>query len=92
MTCEVHVDEAAAPDLEHLSRGIQARIVSRLEALSADPRPPDSQTLAGPLRGLRRIRVGSYRICYHVDDEARLETVVEVGHRRDVYRRATRRS
>ena len=33
-----------------------------------------------------RIRVGSYRIIYKIDDEAEKVTVYKAGHRRDVYR------
>jgi len=33
-----------------------------------------------------RVRVGDYRIVYNVDDEQRLVTILQVGHRRDIYR------
>ena len=33
-----------------------------------------------------RIRVGSYRVVYEIDDELQVVTVLHVGHRRDVYR------
>lgn len=35
---------------------------------------------------LWRIRVGVYRVIYAIDDAIRVVTVVDVGHRRDVYR------
>lgn len=31
-------------------------------------------------------RRGTYRIIYRIDEDARLVTVVDVGHRRDIYR------
>jgi mRNA interferase RelE/StbE len=31
---------------------------------------------------LWRIRVGSYRIVYHIDDDQKVVTVLRVGHRR----------
>lgn len=31
-------------------------------------------------------RRGTYRVIYRIDDEARVVTVVDVAHRRDVYR------
>jgi mRNA interferase RelE/StbE len=34
-----------------------------------------------------RLRVGSYRIIYEIHDDTLLVLVVQVGHRRDVYRR-----
>ncbi|MCI0422637.1 MAG: type II toxin-antitoxin system RelE/ParE family toxin [Acidobacteria bacterium] len=36
--------------------------------------------------GLYRVRVGSYRVVYAIDDSATEVHVVKVGHRRDVYR------
>lgn len=29
---------------------------------------------------------GTYRVIYRIDDKARMVTVVDVAHRRDVYR------
>ncbi|HEX2742609.1 MAG TPA: type II toxin-antitoxin system RelE/ParE family toxin [Rubrobacter sp.] len=34
-----------------------------------------------------RIRVGDYRIVYGIDDERRVVEILNVAHRRDVYRR-----
>jgi mRNA interferase RelE/StbE len=31
-------------------------------------------------------RRGTYRVIYQVDDVARVVTVVDIGHRRDIYR------
>ena len=50
-----------------------------------NPRPRGSQKLAGDEERYR-IRQGSYRVVYAIDDEARVAVVFEVGHRRDVYR------
>jgi mRNA interferase RelE/StbE len=34
-----------------------------------------------------RIRVGDYRVVYRIADEIRLVTILEVGHRSDVYKK-----
>jgi len=44
------------------------------------------EALAGPLTGLRKLRVGDYRVIYEPDPENRLITVHLIGHRRGVYR------
>ncbi len=31
-------------------------------------------------------RRGTYRVIYRIDDKTRMVTVVDIGHRRDVYR------
>jgi mRNA interferase RelE/StbE len=42
--------------------------------------------LLPPLDDRFSARRGTYRIIYRIDDGARVVTVVDVGHRRDVYR------
>jgi mRNA interferase RelE/StbE len=42
--------------------------------------------LLPPLDDRFSVRRGTYRIIYRIDDRARVVTVVDVGHRRDVYR------
>jgi mRNA-degrading endonuclease RelE of RelBE toxin-antitoxin system len=42
--------------------------------------------LLPPLADRFSARRGTYRIIYLVDDKKRVVTVVDVGHRRDVYR------
>ena len=42
--------------------------------------------LLPPLDDRLSARRGTYRIIYRVDDRARVVTVVDVAHRRDVYR------
>ena len=64
---------------------MRMRIVSRIQGLARDPRPPGSQKLAGD--GERfRIRQGAYRIVYSVNDQNRAVEIVKIGHRREVYR------
>ncbi len=59
----------------------RAQIVAAINQLAETPRI--GMALKGDLRGLRRFRVGDYRILYEVRDE---ELVVRVAPRREVYR------
>lgn len=63
------------------------RVEQRIDALAADPRPPQSERLVGPAPSAYRLRQGNYRIVYEVDDEALEVTITRVAHRRNVYRR-----
>ena len=63
----------------------RTRIVGRMRTLSADPRPVGCEKLSGQFE-LYRIRIGSYRVIYSIDDEAAEVHIVKVGHRKDVYR------
>ena len=61
-----------------------ARIIRRIEALAENPRGMGAVKLSG--HNAYRIRVGDYRIIYAVLDDRMLVLVVELGHRRDIYR------
>jgi mRNA-degrading endonuclease RelE of RelBE toxin-antitoxin system len=43
--------------------------------------------LRSPFAGHLRARRGEYRVCYTVDDRAKMVTVLDIGHRRDIYHR-----
>jgi mRNA interferase RelE/StbE len=62
------------------ARRIEAAIVE----LAAQPRPPGCVKLAGSENW--RIRVGDYRVIYEIRDDVLLVLVIEIGHRREVYR------
>ncbi len=47
--------------------------------------------LVGPLAGYRMHRVGLYRIIYAVRESTQVE-IVAIGHRKDIYERAERRT
>ncbi|MCX5740822.1 MAG: type II toxin-antitoxin system RelE/ParE family toxin [Proteobacteria bacterium] len=82
----VRIKTSAAKELEAVDpRSIRVRIVSRIQALARSPRPSGCQKLAGEAERYR-LRQGSYRIVYAVDDEQRVVEVVKIGHRREVYR------
>lgn len=42
--------------------------------------------LLAPLDDRFSARRGTYRVIYRIDDKTRVVTVVDIGHRRDVYR------
>lgn len=42
--------------------------------------------LLPPMDDRFTVRRGTYRVIYRIDDKARVVTVVDVAHRRDVYR------
>lgn len=84
MGYSVSVERRAQKQIARLSSEAQDRVESYLRALADDPRPRGSKRLQG--RSGYRLRVGSYRVVYEVDDGARTVTITAVGHRSDVYR------
>ena len=85
MPYTIALDTAARRDLAKLERAISTRISHAIDDLEYDPRPSGCLKLAGQ-RLHYRIRVGTYRIVYRVDDRAHLVTVERIQHRREVYR------
>ena len=71
-------------DFRNIPQEDVRRILSRIDALALEPRPPGCQKLTGPER--YRVRVGRYRIVYEIRDEVLLVIVIAVAHRKGVYR------
>jgi mRNA interferase RelE/StbE len=61
------------------------RVNAAILALADDPYPPGSRKLHGE-EDLYRVRIGDYRILYRVENERLVVLVVNIGHRRDIYR------
>jgi mRNA interferase RelE/StbE len=80
----VALASSAEKELQGLPKKMIARIMPRLEHLASAPRPPGCRKLKGGDNEWR-IRVGSYRIVYVIDDAARTVDVTRIAHRRDVY-------
>jgi mRNA interferase RelE/StbE len=78
---------SAAKEIEAVdSKSERRRIVEKIANLSAQPRPHGAEKLAG-YEDRYRLRQGSYRIVYLIDDARRELTVFKVGHRKNVYNR-----
>jgi mRNA interferase RelE/StbE len=67
-----------------LSKSDFESVKRAIDGLIENPRPVNCQELKG--RDGWRIRAGNYRIVYDIDDSIRSVTVVNIGHRREVYR------
>jgi mRNA interferase RelE/StbE len=76
---------SARKELEKFSAQEVNRIFPKIEALSIKPRPEGCRKLIGETN-LWRIRVGTYRIIYSIDDEMRLIDIIAVRHRSEAYR------
>ncbi len=85
MSFSIRIKESAAKELRRVARPERTRIVSAIDRLAETPHL--GAALKGDLRGLRRIRVGDYRVVYEVRDDELVVLVVRVAHRRDAYRR-----
>jgi mRNA interferase RelE/StbE len=78
--------ESVAQDLRGILKKDVSRILKCFDAVAENPRAPNCEKLSGQER--YRVRQGSYRIIYEIQDDVLVVVVVKVGHRRDVYRRS----
>ena len=79
-------DKRVLKQLNNLTVGIRQQIKNTLLNLEKESRPPGSRKLPGKLKGFWRIRIGSYRAIYDIDDKKRAIVITDIGHRRQIYR------
>lgn len=84
--CRVEFLRKAADELERLDNSIIERILSKLKWLAGNCYGITPEPLTGKLKGLFKLRVGSYRIVYSLDRNKQVITVHLVGHRREIYK------
>ena len=80
---EVRLLPSGWRNLEDLPSTVSPRIKEVLIALGRNPRPIGCIKLTAE-EGYR-IRVGTYRILYRIDDKAKQLFIYRVKHRREVY-------
>jgi mRNA interferase RelE/StbE len=87
MRYTVEYTKTALRQLKKMDRKIASFIVSYVEEKLVDCEDPRryGKALQGNLNDKWRYRVGDYRILAKIQDDIVVITVVEVGHRRDVY-------
>ena len=83
MIYSVLILRRAQRELANLPRDAYSRVRDAIQALSENPRPRAGLKLTG--RDGWRIRVGTYRVIYDINDSERTMTILHIGHRRDVY-------
>lgn len=89
MAWTISYTETARKQLRKLDRSIARKMVDFMDervAVKADPRST-GVALTGPLLGVYwRYRVGDYRIICDIQDGTLSVLVIEIGHRKDIYR------
>lgn len=76
-------ERRAFKELSRIPKKDRARVVAAVETLKKAPLK--GKLLSADWKGLRRLRVGRYRVVYAFDGEVLMISVVRVGHRKEVY-------
>jgi mRNA interferase RelE/StbE len=82
---EIILERRARKNLAALDPPARRRVAARIDELAAEPRPPGVVEVKGR-PGVLWIRAGDYRILYEVGDQQLVVLVIDVGHRREIYR------
>ena len=81
----IEFDRRVKKDLRSINAKEIERIKMAIARLAENPRPPGCKKLKGKNNEYFRIRVGSYRIIYTVEDNILLVVVIRAGHRQEIY-------
>ena len=82
---EIEFRPRAEKALKKIVVSDRQRINAAIELLRFDPIPPTAKRLTG--RSYYRIRVGKYRVIYAFEGKKLVIVIIDIGHRRDIYRK-----
>jgi mRNA interferase RelE/StbE len=84
VTYSLQIKRSAAKVLEKIPKQDRLRLIEAINRLREEPNA--GGVLKGEFAGLRRLRIGDYRLIYEVIDDQLVVLVVRIGHRKNVYR------
>ena len=82
---KVQFVKSAAKEFRALDNTMKPRVTELIDKLMMNPRPKRVRKLKGH-QDLYRIRVGSFRVIYRINDEMELIQITRIRHRSEVYR------
>ena len=83
MAFKIVYKSSVARDLKRIDPSEVRRILDEIEK-ELSQAPDSHPVLKGAFAGLRRFRIGDYRVVYAIMDEDIV--VLRIGHRKDIYR------
>jgi mRNA interferase RelE/StbE len=85
MAYSITIRKSAIKALEKINEPYYSKIKEAIYNLAKTPRPVGCKKLKG--RDGFRIHVSDYRIIYEIFEEELLIDIIDLGHRRDIYKR-----
>jgi len=80
---DIEFSKNAQKQFYKLERSVQLRIISTIERIRIRPYPHVKKLIGGPYF---RLRVGEYRVILDIKKNKLMIFIIEVGHRRKVYK------
>jgi len=85
MSYSVEFIGEALTSQEKLTEAVQERISKKIDWLAENFDQITPMPLSANLAGFFKLRVGDYRVIYSFNDELKLITIYQIGHRREIY-------
>jgi mRNA interferase RelE/StbE len=85
MKYEIKIKASVQKTIDKIEKKFAKKIIERIDLLADEPRHNGSIKLSGE-ENAYRTRVGKYRIVYEIYDSEVLVYVINVDHRKDIYR------
>ncbi len=83
----IKIAQSVEKKLNKIGKKDKERIIEKIDSLASIPRPEDCKKLQGRQSPpLYRIRSGKYRVIYAIQDQALIILILDVGHRKDIYK------
>lgn len=84
MNYTITIKRNAQKALAQIGQPYRTNIIENIRSLAINPRPPNCKKLTE--RNAWKIRIGSFRVVYEIKEAELVIIVVNVGHRKEVYR------
>lgn len=84
---KIEFSKLAAKELERIykvDRKLYFRLITAIQVLKTNPY--QGKRLKGKLAGDYSLRVGNYRLIYTVHKSRLIVYIIDLGHRKDIYR------
>ena len=77
--------ESVTDDLAPISKSNKEQIRKAIEKKLGTNPIEFGKPLQYSLKGLRRLRVGDYRVVFKIEEEDKTVLIIKIGHRSEVY-------
>jgi mRNA interferase RelE/StbE len=84
MSWKIEYNKEAVRNLDKISTSEKNKIFKGIEILKENP--DLGKQLVGPLKGLRSLRIGNYRVIYKKELKIITIVILAIGHRKNIYR------
>ena len=85
MSYRIVISKRALKELELIPSKINSQVISTINNLSLEPRPPGCRKLKGQQEYFWRVRIGNYRVIYVIEDVIKIIQIRRIAHRKDIY-------